>query len=29
MFDRTDSDLLVAKLFVVTWNDFVALPYPT
>jgi len=28
-FERTDSDLIVAKLFVLTWNDFVALPYHT
>jgi len=28
-FKRTDSDLIVAKLFVLTWNECVALPYPT
>ena len=27
-FERTDSDLIVAKLFVLRWND-VALPFPT
>ena len=27
--ERTDSDLIVAKLFVLTRNDCVALPYPT
>ena len=26
--ERTDSDLIVAKLFVLTWNDCVALLYP-
>jgi len=29
MFKRTYSDLIMAKLFVLTWNDCVALPYPT
>jgi len=28
-FERIDGDLIVAKLFVLTWNDCVALPYPT
>jgi len=26
--DRTDNDLMVAKLFVLTWNEYVALLYP-
>jgi len=29
MFKRTYSDLIMAKLFVLTWYDCVALPYPT
>jgi len=28
-FERTDSDLVVAKLFVLSWNECVALPYAT
>jgi len=28
-FEHTDGDLIVTKLFILTWNNCVVMPYPT